>query len=101
MTQEQINKINQSFSHSDSIVIQVGDKIYVADDLIKRRKYGEIQFKDCSEINESCFESNGEYYGDVCGGPLVDIYLDDPYADEPNEVATVYYQDELREVITQ
>ena len=101
MTPQQLRKINNSFSHSDSIVFQIGDRVFVADDLVKRRKYGEIQFKDCSEIDESCFDSNGNYDGDVCKGPLVDIYLDDPYADYPNEFATLYYQDELREVIAQ
>lgn len=99
MTSEQILKIIHSFRHGDSIVFKVGEKIFVAfEGCRKYRKEAQIQMKNCDEVDETCFDINGDYNGDT-KGDNVDIFLQDPYADNENEVATIYYNDEIIEVI--
>ena len=97
MTAEQINKIENAFKHGDECVFQIGKKIYVAEEVLKHRKEATIEFVRSFESDESCFESNGEYYGDVLPSPKTFI-LEDTYADNENIVALVYYEDEIKEV---
>ena len=54
--------------------------------------------QDCSEVDSTCFEKNGEYYGDVCPRSY-NIILADPYAGNDYEVASVYYEDEIVELV--
>lgn len=96
MTKEQFNQVEESFSHSDCLVFKIGERVFVTEDIFKHQKEGTIEFQDCSEVDESCFESNGDYYGDVLSGSY-NIILNDPYADKPNLVAVNYYGDELIE----
>lgn len=98
LTKEQINKVEQSYRNGDSIVIQIGDKVLVAETVLKHRKEATIEFQGCLEVDESCFEPNGDYYGDVKSGEEKTYILDDPYADNPNMVASVYYDDEVKGV---
>lgn len=95
MTQEQLNKIEYSFSNSDSFVFTIGNAVYVADEVLKHSKEATIEMIGCSKIDESCFESSGDYYGDICSGPLLTIILNDPYADSNCTVASKYYDDEI------
>ena len=96
MTKEQFNQVEESFSHSDCFTFKIGERVFVTEDIFKHQKQGTIEFQDCNEVDESCFDSDGEYYGDVLPSSY-NIILNDPYADEPNIVATNYYCDELVE----
>jgi len=100
MTKEQINQIERSYSHSDCLVFSIGEKVFVAETCLKHQKEATIEMVDCAEIDETCFERDGEYYGDVIDAPLKTFILDDPCADNRCCVASVYYEDEVREVIT-
>lgn len=107
LTKEQIQLIEHSYSHSDCLVFSVENdqhtsrRVFVAETCQKHRKESIIEMIDCAEIDESCFEPNGEYYGDVTDAPLKNIILDDPCRDNPNCVVSVYYEDEVREVFNQ
>ena len=96
MTNEQINQIEQSYSHGDCMVFQIGNKVFVAETVLKHRKEGTVEFQDCQEVDETCFGENGEYDGDVLD-KVENFILADPLADEPNSVASVYYEDEIKE----
>ena len=101
MTKEQINKIEHSFKHGDCFVFTVGERVFVAFEGVRKyKKEATIQMMNCDEVDESCFDSNGDYNGDTKGNN-VDVYLADPYADYENQVASHYYDDELIEVIAQ
>ena len=99
MTKEQIALIEEAFSSGDVLVIQVGDKVYITEeDVLKHKKETTIEFTKCSEVDESCFNPDGTYYGD-CLNNLYTIILKDPCADNNNVVETVYYDDEVVEII--
>ena len=96
MTNEQFNQVEESFSCGDCLVFKIGERVFVTDTILKHPKQGTIEFQDCNEIDESCFESNGEYYGET----LLKTYnfiIADPYADNENQIATIYYNDEIEE----
>lgn len=96
LTKEQIKKVEHSFKHGDAFVFHIeGRGVFVADKTYKHRKEATVEFKECYEVNESCFEGD-DYYGETCGSQK-NFILDDPYADEPNIIASVYYQDEIKE----
>lgn len=95
MTKEQIALIEEAFSNGDVLVIQVGDKVYITEeDVLKHKKEATVEFTECSEVDESCFNSDGTYDGD-CLEKLYTIILQDPCADNNNAVETVYYEDEI------
>lgn len=98
MTNEQFKQVEHSFKHGDTAVIKIGERIFVCEQALKHRKEATIEFKDCYEVNDSCFEPNGEYYGDTLPNSHT-IILDDHLADEPNCVETIYYDDEIREIL--
>ncbi len=94
MTKEQITQIEYSYKHGDALVFRVGEKVFITDRTLKHRKEATIEMVDCNEVDETCFASNGEYYGDTLPKSYR-IILNDPYADNDNVVASVYYEDEL------
>lgn len=96
MTNQQINQINQSYRHGDTMVFQIGNKVFVAETVLKHRKQGTVEFRECQEVDETCFGENGEYDGDVLD-EVKNFILADPYADQPNCVASIYYEDEIKE----
>ena len=98
LSKNQIRQINNSFKHSDCVVFTIGEKVYVAEKCYKHAKEGTIEMVECYEIDETCFEPNGEYYGETLSD-MSTIILEDTYADNPNMVATVYYEDEVKEII--
>lgn len=96
LTEEQIKKVEYSFKHGDAFVFKIeGRGVFVAERVLKHRKEATVEFREVFEVNESCFEGD-EYFGDVCG-PEKMFILDDPYADNNNMVASVYYLDEIKE----
>lgn len=96
MNKKQIELIVEAYSHGDDLVFQVGERVFVAEQVLKHRKEATIEMMQCSEVDETCFDSEDEYYGDVLAGSYR-IILNDPYADYENSVATVYYDDEIVE----
>lgn len=96
MTKEQIKKIEQSFRNGDDIVFSISGRVFIAEKCYKHRKEAMIEFRNCQEIDETCFEPNGDYYGDVLSEVKDIIVLDDPFPENPNMVASVYYEDEIR-----
>lgn len=97
MTKEQIKQIEQSFRHSDDMVFSISGRVFVAEKVLKHRKEATVEMVNCQEIDETCFEGEN-YYGDVLPETKT-IILDDPFADQQNMVASVYYTDEVREVL--
>lgn len=96
LTKEQIKQVEHSFKHGDSFVFQIeGRGVFVADKIYKHKKEATVEFKECYEVNESCFEGS-EYYGETCG-PEKHFILADPYVDNPNTIASIYYSDEIKE----
>ena len=103
MTEEQFCSVQDSYKHSDTLVFQVGKKIYISEEVLKHRKEATIEMMNCSEVDDTCFDDNGyDYDGTVCPG-LFRIILQDPFAEFDNTVASVYYDDEVvllqREVV--
>ena len=101
MTNEQFQMVEESYGNGDALVFKVGERVFVCEEALKHRKEATVEMVDCSEIDETCVTKSGEYYGDVISAPSFTMILADPYADYPDEVATIYYEDELREVIAQ
>lgn len=96
LTQEQIEQINHSFKHGDAIVFQIERRgVFVADRVFKHRKEATIEFRECYEVDETCFEGNN-YYGETLGDEK-NFILDDAYVESPNTVGTFYYADEIKE----
>lgn len=102
LSKEQIKQVERSYKHSDCLVFCIENenatsrRVFVAETCLKHRKEATIEMVECAEVNETCFEKSGDYYGEVVG-PLKNIILDDPYADEECCVASIYYEDEVRE----
>lgn len=90
------NKVNCSIKNGDTLVFMIGRRVFISDTILKHKKEATIEFKDCYEVDYTCFEENGEYYGDALPSSGT-IILRDPFADNPNEVATKYYHDEIVE----
>ena len=97
MNEQQLRKIEHSFKHSNCCVFRIGERVFVSEEALKHRKEATIEFVECYEIDETCFE-NGEYYGETLNERKT-IILADPYADNENIVETNYYEDELVEEI--
>lgn len=93
MTDEQYRKVERSFKHGDALVFKVGNRVFVSERVWKQRN-GTVKMFGCNEINDTCFEPDGEYYGDTLPG-LRTITLSDPYPDQENIVASVYYEHEV------
>ena len=97
MTKQQIKQIEHSFKHSNVLVAQIGKKVYVCERTLKHKKEGTIELRECYQVDESCFHEGEEpYYGETVGKEK-NFILADPYADEPNCVASIYYEDEIKE----
>ena len=94
MTQAQIKQIEDSFRNGDCLVFQIGEKVYVSDQVYKHRKEATIEMKCCNEIDITCFEPNGDYWGDVLPGQY-NIILQDHLADFDNSIESRYYDDEV------
>ena len=98
LSQEQIKQVEHSFKHGDFLVFQiVGKGVFVTDRVYKHRKNAPIEFKQCQEVDESCFEGD-EYSGDLLPKEMTFI-LNDPYAGNAHTIASVYYSDDIKEVI--
>ena len=92
--------VKRSYEHSDNFPIMVGEKIYVCFGGVDFHDHNEtIHFKNCSSVTERCF-NGGNYDGDV-ENDNIDIYLVNPAWEHPNEVETIFYDDELIEIINQ
>lgn len=94
LTDEQIKQVEYSFKHGDYTVIVVGSKVYVADEVLKHRKEATVEFKGCCEVDETCFESNGEYFGETLPEEHT-VIVSDAYADSPCMYDSLYYEDEI------
>lgn len=98
LSEEQIKKVEHAFKHGDAFVFVIeGRGVFVADRVLKHKKEATVEMREVYEVNEKCFNDN-DYYGDTWGPEMMFI-LSDPYADNPNLVASRYYQDELREEV--
>ena len=95
LTYDQVQKIKRSFKHGDFFVFNIEDRVFIAGTILKHRKEATIEFKECFEIDETCFEGD-EYYGETKSEEKV-IILEDTYADYENVVASFYYKDEVKE----
>lgn len=100
MSKEQMfQMVKDSYKHSDNFPIMVGDKIYVCFGGVDFHDHNEtIQFKDCSSVSERCFD--GGYDGEV-ENDKVDIYLINHLWEYENRIETIFYADELIEIIAQ
>ena len=99
MDQEKINKIEYAFKHGDCFVFQIeGRGVFVAERVLKHKKEATVEMCESYEVDDTCFQEDGEYYGDTKGAPVTFI-LDDPYADNASTIASVYYLDEIKEEI--
>ena len=96
MDRHDLTMVERSYKHGDYLPIMVGDRIFVADEWFKHRKEGTIEFV-ADEVDRTCFENNGEYFGETLGRTWR-IILADPYVDCDNAVETIYYADELVEL---
>lgn len=95
MTKEQLRTVEHAYKHSNNFPIMVGDKIYVCFGGVELHDHNEtLQFKDCSEA----INIDDDYDGDVANERL-DIYLANHRWETPNIIETVFYQDELMEII--
>ena len=76
-TAEQILKdVEESFGCcGDYTAIIVDNKVYSCDKVIKHIN-GTIEFKNCSQVDETCYEPNGEYIGDILPGLTTFIFKD-------------------------
>ena len=97
-TKEKFKIVERSYKHSDNLPIMVGDKIYVCFGGVELHDHNEtLQFKDCSEVTDV----DENYDGDVKNERL-DIYLVNHLWEKPNYlVETIFYEDELIEIIAQ
>lgn len=98
LTKSQIKQVIHSYKHGEYMVVTIGDKVFVCEEVLKHPKEATVELRNCQEVDESCFEPNGEYYGETLGQDFTYI-LDDPCADQPELIATVYYSDEIKEVL--
>lgn len=98
LNEQQFKQVEHSYKHENVLVARIGNDVYVCDKVIKHQKEGTIELKDCVRVDETCFEKNGDYYGDITNDPLKNFILDDCYADSESAVASVYYEDEIREI---
>ena len=97
LTKEQITQVEHSFKHGDCFVFQIeGRGVFMAERVLKHRKEATVEMRECHEIDESCFQNDGEYYGDVKEKEL-NFILDDPYVENENTIASIYYLDEIKE----
>ena len=99
LTKEQIKQVEHSFKHSNVLVAQIGNKVYACERTLKHKKEGTIELRECYEIDESCFHQgkDEEDYGETVGKEK-NFILEDCYAGNDNLVASVYYDDEIKEV---
>ena len=98
MTQEQIKLIEHAFSKSDILVFCIGDRVFITEeDILKHKKEATIELTECSEVDESCFNSDGTYDGDCLPG-LYTIILQDHLSELDTAVETRYYEDEVVEI---
>lgn len=98
LSEEQIKQVEYAFKHGDAFVFVIeGRGVFVADRVLKHKKEATVEMREVYEVNAQCFDGD-EYYGDACEPELMFI-LSDPYADNPNLVASRYYQDEIREEV--
>lgn len=96
MTQTQLQLINAAFSASgDILVFTLEERVFISDEVKKHRKDRTIEMKFCDEIDESCFEKNGEYLGDIVPGDSLRIIFKDPYYKTDFIVASAYYNKDI------
>lgn len=95
LSKEQFKQVEESFRHSDSLVVRIGELVYVCEEALKHRKDGTIELRECYEVDETCFDKNGDYYGETTGEER-NFILEDHLADNDNLVETIYYDDELK-----
>lgn len=95
LTEEQIKKVEHSVKHGDATVIVVANKVYVANEVLKHHKEATVEFVDCNEVDESCFESDGEYIGEILPGEKT-IIVADAYPESDCVYASYYYEDEVK-----
>lgn len=94
---KQFRMVERAYKHSDNLPVMVGDKIYVCFGGVELHDHNKtIQLKDCSEA----IGVDENYDGDV-KKQSVDIYLVNHLWEQPNEIETIYYDDELIEIIAQ
>ena len=97
MDRHDLRMVEQSYRNGDSLPIMIGDRIFVADEWFKHKKEGTIEFV-ADEVDRTCFEDNGEYYGETIGR-MWRIILADHLVDCNNAIETIYYDDEIVEMI--
>lgn len=96
LTLAQFRQVEDSFRHGDELVFRIeGRGVFVADRVLKHKKEATIEMRGCFEVDETCFYDE-DYFGDTLGKEI-NFILADPYAGYDSAVATVYYEDEIKE----
>ena len=72
----------------DYTAILVGNRVFSCDKVIKHRN-DTIEFKNCSHVDESCYEPNGDYIGDILPG-LTTFIFKDKYPAKRNAMFGLY-----------
>lgn len=98
LSQEQYHMVEHSFKHSNALVFQVEDRVFVTEKIVYHRNKT-MTFKDCIEVDITCFENNGtEYYGDCLNTPLRNITVKDPNPKGTKNswwIASKYYKEDV------
>jgi hypothetical protein len=99
-TAEQIlEDVEESFGCcGDYTAIIVDDKVYSCDKVIKHRN-GTIEFRNCCQVDETCYEPNGEYLGEVLEGAKTFILKDSYPKKRQNCFIELYSQYYTKEAI--
>ena len=95
LNKSQIEQVEHSFKHGDAFVFQIEGRVFVAETVLKHKKEATVEFQECFEVDETCFEGN-EYYGETLNQEKL-IILKDPCADNDYAIESIYYQDEIIE----
>ena len=95
LTYDQVQQVKHSFKHGDDFVFQIEGRVFVAETVLKHKKEATVEFQECYEIDETCFEGE-DYYGETLSEEKL-IIIEDTFADYENIVSSFYYQDEVKE----
>lgn len=100
LTEKQYHMVERSYHHS-GLVFKVEERVFHTEDIIYHRNKT-ITFKDCIEINETCFEEDGtKYYGEYLNTPLLSITVKDPNRKGTKNscwIASQYYIEDIVKV---
>lgn len=96
LNEQQLKQVENSFKHSNVLVARIGEEVYVCERTLKHKKEGTIELRECYKVDETCFEENGEYYGETLNEEK-NFIMEDYYANYDYAVASIYFEDEIKE----